>query len=76
MQLQVNLQGTVPQRHSSPRHPPSPPDPAGDIDIDSALDSLETQLEGAHVNGHGGLTEVPELAGYLRFLRSVRRRPA
>ena len=71
-QLQVNLQGTAPRRLSSPR-PDLTPEPADDID--SALDSLQTRLEGPHANGHCGLTEVPELAGYLRFLRSVLRSP-
>ncbi|XP_037072474.1 unc-112-related protein-like [Pollicipes pollicipes] len=70
LQLQVNLQGSLPRLSSSrAQPPPSPPED----DVASALDQLQVKLEGTHVNGAGGsLTQVPRLADYLRFLRPRR----
>lgn len=64
LQLQVNLQSQVPQPNF---------DSSKDDDIDAALTDLQVTLEGSNIsNSPNDITQVPELAGYLRFLRPKR----
>lgn len=64
LQFQVNLQANVPQPDNFQ---------SDEDDIDSALTDLQVSLEGTSINNSSGdITHVPELASYLRFLKSKR----
>lgn len=71
LQLQVNLQSTNPMPERSQRT-------SNDDDIDSALNDLQSQLEGSSIgsNGHGpggeGTGYSPELSDYLKFMKPRR----
>lgn len=68
LQLQINLQATLPQ----PNLDNGNTAPAED-DIDAALTDLQVTLEGANLNGtQGDITQVPELFDNLRFLKPKR----
>ncbi|GAB6031787.1 hypothetical protein CHUAL_010190 [Chamberlinius hualienensis] len=64
LQLQVNLQSGLPQPNL---------DTTKDDDIDAALTDLQVTLEGSTIsNNHNDITQIPELAGYLKFLKPKR----
>ncbi|XP_070576753.1 fermitin family homolog 2-like [Ptychodera flava] len=72
LQLQVNLQCQVPQTDTSVDGPGGGMGAggAGGDDIDAALTDLQVSLEGTSIStAQGDITNVPELADYLRFLK-------
>ncbi|XP_014282953.1 unc-112-related protein [Halyomorpha halys] len=69
LQVQINLQSTIPQPSLDNNSAQS----AGDDDIDAALSELQVTLEGSHINSlSNDITQVPELYDYLRFLKPKR----
>lgn len=69
MQVQVNLQASVPQPSYEPNGASSP----AEDDIDAALTDLQVTLEGSSIsNGSSNIMEVPELSDYLRFFKPKR----
>lgn len=66
-QVQVNLQSGIkqPQFEDSMREENNDED-----DIDAALADLQVTLEGSHISrGPNNIINVPELSGYMRFLK-------
>ncbi|XP_015439833.1 PREDICTED: unc-112-related protein-like [Dufourea novaeangliae] len=69
LQVQVNLQASVPQPSYDSNGASSPVED----DIDAALTDLQVTLEGSNIsNGPSDITQVPELCDYLRFLKPKR----
>ncbi|XP_034944760.1 unc-112-related protein-like isoform X2 [Chelonus insularis] len=69
LQVQINLQASVPQP-SSDTHDLSSP---AEDDIDAALTDLQVTLEGSSINNEiNDITQIPELCDYLRFFRPKR----
>ncbi|XP_076638728.1 unc-112-related protein isoform X1 [Colletes latitarsis] len=67
LQLQVNLQASVPQPNYDSNGASSPVED----DIDAALTDLQVTLEGSNIsNGPSDITQVPELCDYLRFYKT------
>lgn len=64
LQLQVQLQGTVPQPDLDGKNGSN-----GMDDIDAALSDLQVSLEGSSVSGPGDITHIPELQDDLRFFK-------
>ncbi|GBP13399.1 Unc-112-related protein [Eumeta japonica] len=73
LQLQIELQthagGGIQDSSESVR--PSSPQHAAEDEIDAALSELQAQLEGGPPP-RADITHVPELAGYLKYLRPKR----
>ncbi|XP_014613978.1 PREDICTED: unc-112-related protein [Polistes canadensis] len=69
LQVQVNLQATMPQTNYDSNGASSPVED----DIDAALTDLQVTLEGSNINnGPSDITQVPELCDYLRFFKPKR----
>ena len=69
LQVQVNLQASVPQPSYETNGGNSPIED----DIDAALTDLQVSLEGTNIsNGPSDITQVPELCDYLRFFKPKR----
>nr|KAF7435212.1 hypothetical protein H0235_003403 [Vespula pensylvanica] len=69
LQVQVNLQATMPQSSYDSNGASSPVED----DIDAALTDLQVTLEGSNINnGPSDITQVPELCDYLRFFKPKR----
>ncbi|XP_015109319.1 unc-112-related protein [Diachasma alloeum] len=69
LQVQVNLQASVPQPNYETNGTSSPVED----DIDAALTDLQVTLEGSSIsNGSCNIMEVPELCDYLRFFKPKR----
>ncbi|XP_022913813.1 unc-112-related protein-like [Onthophagus taurus] len=68
LQLQISLQANQPQPNFTPNNGTTTPPP--EDDIDSALNELQTTLEGSRIsNNYNDITKVPELNDELRFLK-------
>jgi len=63
LQLQVGLQANVPQPHDLYEE---------DDDVDAALNQLQISLDGQGGHGVNDITQVPQLADYLRFFKPKR----
>jgi len=61
LQLQVGLQANVPQ----------PQDDTED-DIESALNELQISLDGGYTNKAEDITQIPQLTGYLKYIKPKR----
>ncbi|KAJ8672972.1 hypothetical protein QAD02_004233 [Eretmocerus hayati] len=86
LQVQVNLQASIPQQHqeqhkigfeangvSSSHHSSSNGSNGVEDDIDAALTDLQVTLEGSSiVSGPSDITQIPELCDYLRFFKPKR----
>lgn len=69
LQVQVNLQASVPQPTYDSNGATSPVED----DIDAALTDLQVTLEGSNIsNGPSDITQVPELCDELRFFKPKR----
>lgn len=69
LQVQVNLQASMPQTSYDSNGASSPVED----DIDAALTDLQVTLEGSNINnGPSDITQVPELCDYLRFFKPKR----
>lgn len=69
LQVQVNLQASVPQPSYDSNGASSPVED----DIDAALTDLQVTLEGSNIsNGSSDITQVPELCDHLRFSKPKR----
>ncbi|XP_046740581.1 unc-112-related protein-like isoform X1 [Diprion similis] len=69
LQVQVNLQASVPQPNFDSNGAATPVED----DIDAALTDLQVTLEGSSIsNSPSDITQVPELCDYLRFLKPKR----
>lgn len=69
LQVQVNLQASVPQPSYDSNGASSPVED----DIDAALTDLQVTLEGSNIsNGPSDITQVPELCDHLRFSKPKR----
>ncbi|EFN80644.1 Unc-112-related protein, partial [Harpegnathos saltator] len=69
LQVQVNLQASVPQPTYDSNGATSPVED----DIDAALTDLQVTLEGSSIsNGPSDITQVPELCDELRFFKPKR----
>lgn len=69
LQVQVNLQASVPQPTYDNNGASSPVED----DIDAALTDLQVTLEGSNINnGPSDITQVPELCDELRFFKPKR----
>lgn len=69
LQVQVNLQASVPQTSYEQNGTSTP----AEDDIDAALTDLQVTLEGSSIsNGPSDITQIPELSDYLRFFKPKR----
>ncbi|XP_014471034.1 PREDICTED: unc-112-related protein isoform X2 [Dinoponera quadriceps] len=70
LQVQVNLQASVPQPATYDSNGATSP---VEDDIDAALTDLQVTLEGSNIsNGPSDITQVPELCDELRFFKPKR----
>ncbi|KAF4527232.1 hypothetical protein B566_EDAN016105 [Ephemera danica] len=73
IQVQVNLQAGVKQPTFDDSTRRIEEEVADEDDIDAALTDLQVTLEGSSISrGHNDITHVPELSGYMRFLKPKR----
>ena len=61
LQLQVGLQANVPQ-----------PQDEGEDDVESALNELQISLDGGYTTRAEDMTHMPQLTGYLKYLKPKR----
>ena len=61
LQLQVGLQANVPQ-----------PQDDTEEDIESALNELQISLDGGYANKAEDITQIPQLTGYLKYIKPKR----